>query len=118
MELLETQDPEKKRLIETSDRHKRALEKSLTDMTQKTDRMLMNALIIGKKKKRKLAKEGAVKTAEGTTTVDEVEEDDGISILGSVSSRVINMGTVILLDIAREKIAEYLANRDKKDDHS
>ena len=47
MELLETQDPERKRLLETSDRHKRAMEKELSEITQKTDRVLKNALIIG-----------------------------------------------------------------------
>ena len=47
MELLESQDPEKKRLIETSERHKRALEKEVSEITEKTDKMLTNALIIG-----------------------------------------------------------------------
>ena len=76
MELLETQDPDKKKLIETSDRHKRAMEKELSDLTEKTDRVLKNALIIGgslaltflvisalskkrKKKKKKLALEAS-----------------------------------------------------------
>lgn len=33
MEILESQDPEKKRLIEASDRHKRALEKGVSDLS-------------------------------------------------------------------------------------
>ena len=46
MELLETQDPEKKRLIETSDRHKR-IGKEVNELSKKTERMVTNALIIG-----------------------------------------------------------------------
>ncbi len=47
MELLESQDPEKIRLIETSDRHKKALEKEMKSMSDKTERVVKNALIIG-----------------------------------------------------------------------
>ena len=47
MELLETQDPERRKLIETSDRHKRELEKEVKAMSDKTEQVLKNALIIG-----------------------------------------------------------------------
>lgn len=135
MELLETQDPDKKRLIETSDRHKRALEKELSGLTEKTDRMLMNALIIGgslaatyfvisslskkrKKKKKKAAMDAAAKSGIPSPQPTDQEEEAGVSILGEVGTKVLNMGAVMLLDIAREKISEYLATRNKPDEHS
>ena len=47
MELLETQDPEKKRLMEESDRHKQELQKEVKAMSDKTEKVVKNALIIG-----------------------------------------------------------------------
>lgn len=134
MELLETQDPERRRLLETSDRHKRAMEKEITDLTQKTDKMLKNALIIGgslavtflvisavskkrKKKKKKLALAEAAKSGELIDPVAE-EEDGGPSVLEQVGTQLLNQASVILLDLARQKLSEYLATRNKSDEHS
>ncbi len=135
MELLETQDPDKKRLIETSDRHKRAMEKEIGDLTEKTDRMLKNALIIGgslvvtyfvisalsqkrKKKKKKIANAEAAKTGEGMDPVVDDEVDDGPSVLGQVGTQLLNQASLVILDIARQKLSEYLATRKKPDEHS
>lgn len=134
MELLETQDPEKKKLIEASDRHKRAMEKELTDLTQKTDRVIKNALIIGgslaltflvisalskkrKKKKKKLALEAAAQPGV-TPQAAEEEEEDGPSVLGTVGTQLLNQASVILLDVARQKLKEYLATRNTSNEHS
>jgi hypothetical protein len=134
MELLETQDPDKKKLIEASDRHKRAMEKELSDLTQKTDRVLKNALIIGgslaltflvisalsrkrKKKKKKLALEASAQ-AGITPDATEEEEDDGPSILGTVGTQLLNQASVILLDLARQKLKEYMATRNTPDENS
>ena len=134
MELLETQDPEKKRLIETSDRHKRALEKEVHDLTKKTERMLTNALIIGgslaltyfvisslsggkkKKKKNQLAKAQASGPADGSQ--EDEEEDDSPSVLAQIGTRVLNQASVMLLDIAKEKLAEFLESRKAKNENS
>ena len=120
MELLESQDPEKKKLIETSDRHKRALEKEVSALTLKADKMVTNALIIGgslaltyllississrrKKKKNKLKAQ-----ANAPEEVQEVEEEDhGPSVLSQIGTRVLNEASTILLDIAKEKLSEY-----------
>lgn len=136
MELLETQDPERTRLLETSDRHKKAMEKEIAEITKKTDRALKNALIIGgslavtflvisalskkrKKKKKKRALEAAAKAGEPTDSPDsEQEDDDGPSVLGQVSKQILNAASVVLLDIARQKLSEYLATRNKPDEHS
>ena len=131
MELLESQDPEKKKLIETSDRHKRALEKEVSALTLKADKMVTNALIIGgslaltyllississrrKKKKNKLKAQ-----ANAPEEVQEVEEEDhGPSVLRQIGSRVLNEASTILLDIAKEKLSEYLASRKQTNENS
>ena len=133
MELLESQDPEKKKLIETSDRHKRALEKEVHDLTKKTEKMFTNALIIGgslaltyfvisslsgskkKKRKNKIAKAQS-SVADGTDTTE--EEDEGPSIVSQIGTRVLNQATVMILDIAKEKLFEYLESRKKADENS
>ena len=135
MELLETQDPDRKRLLETSDHHKRAMEKQLNEMTKKTDQMLMNALIIGgslaatyfiistlsskrKKKKKKIAEAAAAAAGESPVQAVEEEDDDEPTLLSKVGTRLIDQATVILLDLAKQKLAEYMASRNKSDDHS
>ncbi len=131
MELLETQDPEKKRLIETSDRHKRALEKEVNELSKKTERMVTNALIIGgslaltyflvsslsgKKKKRKHKVVQA--QAEGGAVIETEEEADEPSVLGQLGTKILNQATIMLLDIAKDKLFEYLESRKKADEHS
>ncbi|NOT75030.1 MAG: hypothetical protein HOP08_08885 [Cyclobacteriaceae bacterium] len=140
MELLETQDPEKRKLIETSDRHKRALEKEVGELSQKTDKMLTNALIIGgslaatyflvstfsggskKKKKRRKKFLKVVKApqeaAEDFEEEAEEEESSAPSLIGMVGNRVLSQASVILLNIAKDKLFEYLESRKKKDENS
>jgi hypothetical protein len=132
MELLETQDSEKKKLTEASARHKRELEKEFNVMTEKTERILTNALIIGgslaltyfaisrftgtKTKKRK-EKRKAIFAEEG-------EENEGIpseqppSLISQIGYKIINQATLILLDIAREKLTDYLKSRNGTDENS
>lgn len=137
MELLESQNPEKRKLIETSERHKRALEKEFTEISAKTERALTNALIIGgslavtyflvtqftksksaKKKVRSKASHVAVEEDE-----DEVEEVGKLALMGpslisQIGTKVINQATMILLDMARQKLNEYLHTRNDKNENS
>jgi hypothetical protein len=126
MELLETQDPEKKRLIEASDRHRRELEREVKSLSEKTEKMLINALVIGgslaltyyivsqwskskKKKKAKKSENGV--SAEGDT----IEEP---SVFAQIGSKVMNQVTLVLLDIAKDKLLDYLESRKTKDENS
>ena len=134
MELLESQDPEKKRLIETSDRHKRALEKEVRDLTSQTERMLTNALIIGgslaltyfvitsvsgrKKKKKKKDKIASAQTSAAETVEEEIDDDQGPSIVSQIGTRIINQAAIMILDVAKEKLFEYLESRKKPDENS
>jgi hypothetical protein len=130
MELLETQDPERKRLIETSDRHKRELEKEVKSLSDKTEKNLKNALIIGgvlavtylavsqlsssgKKKKRT-----KIKSAVTNNEDEEIEESDMPSLFSQIGVKVADTATVVLLDLAKEALAELLKPRKQKDGDS
>ncbi len=138
MELLEGQDPDKKKLIETSERHRRALEKQVNELGAKTEKMVTNALIIGgslaltyfvvsslssgKKKKKRKAKAAKAQVDSTQEPDDETEEAaESIvapTIISMVGSRIINTVTFMLLDIAKEKLFDYLKSRKQDDENS
>ena len=127
MEFLETQDPERRKLLETSDRHKHELEKEIKSMSDKTEKMLNNALIIGgvlaatylvvssfsstKKKKSK------IKSADITNEVEE-DEEESPTLFSQIGAKVADTATIVLLDLAKEALAEFLKNRKQKDGNS
>ncbi len=134
MELLETQDPEKKRLIETSDRHKHELEKEVKSISDKTERVVKNALIIGgtlaltyllvtqlsSSGKRKKTK---AKPSEETDEADSSSEEaralySSPSFVSQIGERLATQATALLLGIAKDKLGEYLSNRKQKDENS
>ncbi len=122
---MEYQDIERKRLIETSEKHKRALTTEFNEISVKTDKLLTNTLIIGgslaltyfvvslltenssKSKKPKKKKE----------LVDEEQEmeETGSSLLAQLGAKLVDQATLILLDIAKEKLSEYLQSRPSED---
>jgi len=133
MESRETKDPDKRRLIETSERHKQELEKEVRSLSDKTEKMLINGLIIGgslavtyfiisqwggskSKKKKTKAREKAA--GESTT---ESESDNAVaapSLFSQIGNKVINQASLILLDIAKEMLVEYLESRKKGNENS
>src|SRR5258706_6767914 len=126
MEFRETKDPYKRRLIEGAERHKDEVEKEVRSLSDKTEKMLINGLIIGgslavayfiisqwggskSKKKKKKATEKAA-----TESTTESESDNAVvapSLLSQISNKVINQASLILLDIAKVKLVEYLESR-------
>lgn len=131
MELLETQDPERRKLLETSDRHKRELEKEVKDMSDKTEKVVKNALIIGgvlavsyllvsqlgsgkKKKKLKAKPTATVATVES----EEDEEPETPGVFAQIGTKVVDTATLVLLDLAKEALSEFLKNRKQKDGNS
>jgi len=128
MELLETQDPEKKRLIESSLRHKHEMEREVKDLSDRSEKMLKNALIIGgalaltyvvvnqlssRKVKKKKAKPAKVATVE---VEDEQEYEP--SMLSQMGDKLVNTATLFLLDLAKEKLNDFLQNKKLKDENS
>jgi hypothetical protein len=132
MELLETQDPEKRKLLETSERHRRELEREVTDIGQRTEQIVTNALIVGgvlaltyvvvrqfskgKSKKKKHKKQKlSVESNDGVLEAQIPPAPQPPSLLSEIGNKVINQATLILVDIAREKLMEYLENRKRND---
>ncbi|HEV8513673.1 MAG TPA: hypothetical protein VGQ59_10370 [Cyclobacteriaceae bacterium] len=128
MELLETQDPEKRKLLETSNRHRQEMEREIKDISEKSEKVLKNALIIGgalaltyivvnqlssKSKKKKSRKDKEIENL-----VNEEPVDEGPSLLSQMGDKALNMATVLLLDLAKEKLSEYLQHRKSKDEDS
>lgn len=129
MELLETQDPEKRKLLETSNRHRQEMEREIKDISEKSEKVLKNALIIGgalaltyivvnqlsstKRKKKKLRKDKDIENV-----VSEESPDESPSLLSQMGDKALNMATVLLLDLAKEKLSEYLQHRKSKDEDS
>ncbi|MFM8912083.1 MAG: hypothetical protein ACKOE6_04050 [Flammeovirgaceae bacterium] len=129
MELLETQNPERKKLLETSERHKRELEKEVKQVSERTEKVLKNALIIGgalavtyllvsqlgsgkKRRKSTKIKQQAPAMAPGAEAVEEADETP--SALASIGSKIADTATVMLLDMAKEALVEYLKTRKKE----
>src|SRR5882762_11383806 len=125
MESLETRDPNKRRLIEASEHHKHEVEKEVRSLSDKTEKMIINGLIIGgslaityfiisqwggSKSKKKKAK---TKERELETEADDVLVAP--TLISQIGNKVINQASIILLDIVKEKLLEYLESRKKGD---
>lgn len=125
MELLETQSPERKKLLETSERHKREFEKEIKGVSDKTEKAITNALVIGgslaltyfvvsqltksKKVKSKRAKSKSANLPD--EEMIETEPSSGPSLVSQISEKLISQASIILLDLAKEKLSEYLTKR-------
>lgn len=129
MEFLETQDPEKIKLLETSDRHRQEMTRELKDISERSEKILKNALIIGgvlaltylvvnqvssSKRKKKAGKKG--NTNEISTSEDDVKETP--SLLSKMGDKAMSMATLFLLDLAKDKLSEFLQQRKSKDENS
>lgn len=121
MELLETQDPEKKRLLETSEQHRRELEREVNQIATRSEQVIKNALIIGgalavtyllvTQLTKGTTKSTKVKKATGETQPVASIEPEEPTLLSKVGDKVVNAVTLMLLEIAREKLTEYFKNR-------
>lgn len=125
MELLETQSPERKKLLETSERHKREFEKEIKGVSDKTEKAITNALVIGgslaltyfvvsqltKSKKVKSKRAKAKSSNLPDEEMIETEPSSGPSLVSQISEKLISQASIILLDLAKEKLSEYLTKR-------
>jgi hypothetical protein len=135
MEILEMQDPEKKRLMDEAKKHKDAITGDVRAVSERTETIIKNALLIGgalaltyvlvrsfsggksKKKKSKTVKLITQAPQESTATDEEIDDDDN-SLLSQIGTKIANEATVLLLDLAKEKLAEYLQSRKQpNEDH-
>jgi hypothetical protein len=138
MEIFESQDPEKKRLMDEAKKHKDALSGDVQAVSERTDAIIKNALLIGgalaltyvvvrsfsgrksKKKKTRTVKlvAQAPQGSSSNGATEEEEEDQSDSLLSQIGTKIANEATVLLLSLAKEKLAEYLnAGKEKNEDH-
>ena len=137
MEIFESQDPEKKRLMDEAKKHKENLTDEVRLISERTEKAITNALVIGgalaltyvlvrqfsggksKKKKGKSIKIVAQAPNETTPAQEDAEEEnEGTSLLNQIGTKIANEATVFLLNLAKEKLSEYLqAKETTKSNH-
>lgn len=117
------QDIERKKLVETSERHKLELTNELNGIGVRTDKLLTNALIIGgslaftyllvnqltgERKKSKKTK------AQKVQSEDELEIEEEPTLFSILSAKLVDQATLVLLDIAKEKLSEYIQSKQRE----
>ena len=130
MELLEADDPIKSQLLKKSAQHREELEHDVQLISERTQRVITNALVIGgalaltyfvvsrfsgsgKKRKSKSRKIKVVNAA----PVSETEVESAPAAPGFVSqigTALASQASVFLLSLAKEKLSEYLASQAEK----
>jgi hypothetical protein len=125
---LEEQDDSKMRLLRKSAMHREQLEDEVKDISDRTERILTNALIIGgtlaatyfvvriftsSGEKKKSQKKVTLVQAEtpGPIPSFEEEEEESSSVLAQVGTALATQAAVFLLDFAREKLTEYIQSQ-------
>lgn len=131
---LETDDPEKGQLLQKSAHHRELLEEEVKLISEKSEKILTNALVIGgalaltwflvkslsdtsdkqkpKPRKNKLV-QGDEENDAVTEKYHEPQESGIVSQIGAVLAAQV---TGFLLSVAREKLAEYLESHSAKKD--
>jgi hypothetical protein len=137
MEILNKQDPEKKRLMDEANRHKEMLAEDVRLVSERTEKIVTNALIVGgtlaiaylivrqlsggksKKKKTNAIRLVAQPPKESTGATEPETDDYDNSILNQIGNKIASEATVFLLNLAKEKLSEYLLSRKEKsnEDH-
>lgn len=132
---LETDNPEKGQLLQRSAHHREVLEEEMKAITEKSEKIITNALIIGgalmltyflvnslsgsqKKEKVKAKKIKLVTDKETGDSGDEVGEADEPGFVSQIGSVLVAQATGLLLSIAREKLVEFLQSQAAKKDHN
>lgn len=124
-------NPEKGQLLRRSEHHRELLEEEVKAITERSERIITNALIIGgalaltyflvsnftgsgKKKKRKVTKAPAGDAQHAVTVEEHLPEEPGI--VSQIGGALMAQATGLLLSIAREKLVEYLQSQAAKKD--
>lgn len=132
MELLDSDDPVKGQLLRKSAHHREQLEEDVKLISERTEKIIMNALIIGgalaatyfivssfsgskRKSKSKVRKVKIIREdkAGGDEVVVE-QEPETPGVLSQIGTAIASQATVLLLTLAKEKLGEFLKNQDEK----
>jgi len=133
MQLTESNDP-KEELRKKSEKHRQELEEEVKLISERTEKIITNALIIGgtlaaayvimrqfsgsssRKRKRVVPKIKLVKADEETAESEIIEEPSAPGIVSQIGTALASQATVFLLGIAKEKLMEYLDSHFEKKD--
>lgn len=134
MELIESDDP-KAMLLRKAAEQKRALNNDVGIISDKTEKAIKTALIIGgalaatyllynlfsgnsskKKTKKKIKVISATKADEDDQEIMEVNESPFAGIVSKVGTTIANQAAAFILAMAKEKLGEYLETRAEKKD--
>jgi hypothetical protein len=139
MELMDTDDPVKGKLLRKSEHHREQLQDDVKLISEKTEKIITNALVIGaalaatyvlinafsgsksKKKKGKVAKIKLVQGDKDDVATVPQEEDVAVvpGIVSQIGTALASQATVMLLSFAKEKLSEYLQSQAaKKEDNT
>jgi|SRR5690606_18193268 len=126
MELLDTDDEMKQDLLRKSAKHREKLQGDVKLITENTEKVITNALIIGgslalsyllihqltkrssKRKHKVKHKKIKVVKAEAPEEVEIVEEDSTPGVFSQIGAAVASQASVFLLNLAKEKLTEFL----------
>ena len=132
---LETDNPEKGQLLQRSAHHRELLEEDVKMITERSEKLLTNALIIGgalaltyflvkslsgsdEKDKQKPRKIKLVETRDGQTVQEEDFAPQQAGIVSQVGAVLVAQATGFLLSIAREKLVEFLQSQGVKKENT
>jgi len=127
MELLESRDQEKNMLMNRVNEKRFELEEEAKDLAKRGDKILLNALVIGGTLAltyfiiRNISKGSGNKTPKEVTNDAEHTartEHNQASIISEIGSRVAEGATLFLLNLAKDKLTEYLKSRQRENEHS
>ena len=127
----ETDNPEKGQLLRRSAHHRELLEEEMKAITEKSEKIITNALIIGgalaltyfivsslsgssKKEKSRAKKIKLVTSKEEDQTQPETIVAEEPGIVSQIGSVLVAQATGLLLSIAREKLVEFLQSQAAK----
>jgi hypothetical protein len=126
---LETDDPEKGQLLQKSAHHRELLEGEVKLISERTEKIITNALVIGgalaltyflvsrvsdpwekqKSKPRKIKLVQGKEEEDGASDGDQQSQEAGI--VSQIGAALVAQATTYLLSMAREKLAEFLQSQ-------
>ena len=134
MQTRESNDP-KEELLKKSERHRQELKDEVKMISERTEKVITNALIIGgtlaaayflmrqfsgsspkRKKKVVVPKIKVVKATEGSEETETIEEPFEPGVISQIGTALATQATVFLLGIAKEKLMQYLNSQFEKKD--
>jgi hypothetical protein len=131
MELLETDDPIKGQLLQRSAKHREQLGEDARLISEQTEKMLTNALIIGGalavtyfvvssfsgSKKKKKSKTAQIRLVHGGAAEEQAQasaEPEAPGMMTQIGTALAAQATAFMLSLAKEKLMEFLESQAAK----